>query len=79
MSVNKLGENQYLDQLTEKAYTIDPFKQEVIEEVEHPLELMEEVKELVKNLSKDSQEYTDKYFKNPNGSQGRYTIYSVFA
>lgn len=70
MSINKIGENQYLDQLNEKAYTIDAFKQEVVSEDEHPLELMEEVKELVKNLSKDVQEYTEKYFKNPNGSQG---------
>ena len=70
MSINKIGENQYLDQMNEKAYTIDAFKQEVISETDHPLELMEEVKELVKHLSKDVQTYTDQYFKSPNGSQG---------
>lgn len=70
MSCNKISENKYLDQVHEKAFLIDPFKHEVIQEEDHPVDLMEEVKDLVRHLSKDVQAYTDKYYKEPNGSQG---------
>ena len=61
-----------MDQLSEKVYTVDPFKHEVVAEDDHPVEVMDEVKDLIKYLSKEVQGYTDKYYKNPNGSQGSY-------
>lgn len=70
MSNCKVDENRYVDQYREKVCTVDHFKQEVIGVEDAQLELVPEVKELIKELTGQVQGYVDKYFKTPNGSQG---------
>lgn len=71
MSNCKVADNQYLDQNREKIYTVDHFKQEVLSVQDTTVELVPEVKELVKHLTTEIQAYVDKYFKTPNGTQSK--------
>lgn len=43
------------------------------------VELVPEVKELIKHLSTEVQAYVDKYYKSPNGSQGNRIFILVHA
>ena len=70
MSNCKVADNQYIDQKKQKIYTIDHIKQEVLSIQDTQVDLVPEVKQLVKHLSTEVQAYVDKYFKTPNGSQG---------
>lgn len=70
MSNCKLGENQYIDQNKDKIYTVNHSKLEVVSVQDTEVELVPEVKQLVKHLSTEVQAYVDKYYKTPNGSQG---------
>lgn len=79
MSNCKVNENQYVDQNREKIYTVDHFKQEVINVQDAQIDLVPEVKDLVRFLSTEVQNYVEKYFKTPNGSQGNANSISVFA
>ena len=69
MSNCKLGENQYIDQNKDKIYTVNHSKLEVVSVQDTEVELVPEVKQLVKHLSTEVQAYVDKYYKTPNGSQ----------
>lgn len=79
MSNCKVSDNQYLDQNREKIYTVDHFKQEVLSVQDTTVELVPEVKELVKHLTTEVQAYVDKYFKAPNGTQSISCSIVVFA
>lgn len=70
MPNSKVGPNQYISQNKQQVYSVDHIKLEILSVQNTEVELVPEVKELIKHLSNEVQAYVDKYYKTPNGSQG---------